>query len=232
MTWMLAAAAIAAACCASQSMMFRLKCCSLATSYIVCTRWLDSLHTAADLFVKLVETVMNLSNVIDVAKRRGTLGALVLTAVLGGTAAAAAPPAPRDLRLTVELAPDVPKPRDVGFLSSPLSNHPSFQLSLRPQRNDSVLARELTPANADEEQAVAIAVSSLPAELPLLPQMRPDTHVSHAGIGSLYWAARHSAHAWRVLLPIRPRDGSGASEDARARCAVFAQPPSGRAACS
>jgi hypothetical protein len=175
---------------------------------------------------------MNLSNEIDVAKRRGTLGALVLVAVLGGIAAAAAPPAPRDLRLTVELTPDVPNPQDLEFLSSLLSNRPSYQLSLRPQRNDSAMVLEPTRANADEEQAVATVVSSLLAQMPSLPQMRPDTHVSHAGIGSLYWAARHSAHAWRVLLPIRPRDGSGASEDLKARCAVFAQPPSGRAACS
>lgn len=75
------------------------------------------------------------------------------------------------------------------------------------------------------------AKAAEPAEMPLLPQMRPDTHVSHAGIGSLYWAVSHSAHAWRVFLPIRPRDGSGASEELREQCAVFARPPSGRIAC-
>jgi hypothetical protein len=174
---------------------------------------------------------MNLSNEMDVAKRRGMLGAVVLVAVLGGNAAAAAPPAPCDQRLAVELTPDAPNPRDVGLLNSLLSNHPSCQLSLRQQRNDSVIL-ELTPANSDEAQAVAIVASSLLPEIPLLPQMRPETHVSHAGIGALYWAARHSAQAWRVLLPIRPRDGSGASEDLRKRCALFAKPPSGRAACS
>jgi hypothetical protein len=76
----------------------------------------------------------------------------------------------------------------------------------------------------------APAVAPVPLTIPLLRQMRPDTHVSHAGIGALYWAAHHSAQAWRVLLPIRPRDGSGASEDLRELCA-FARPPGGRAAC-
>jgi hypothetical protein len=75
------------------------------------------------------------------------------------------------------------------------------------------------------------AVAGEPGGMPLLRQMRPDTHVSHAGIGSLYWAVSHSENAWRVFLPIRTHDGSGASEELREQCAVFAGPPSSRIAC-
>jgi hypothetical protein len=38
----------------------------------------------------------------------------------------------------------------------------------------------------------------------LLPEENSDTQVPPAGIGSLYWAARHPSQAWRVVLPVMP----------------------------
>jgi hypothetical protein len=72
---------------------------------------------------------------------------LVLLALAGAAAsnpASASAPRPCDLRLTVALTPDVPNPRDPGFLSSLLSNHPSYQLILLQQRDSSVIGVELT----------------------------------------------------------------------------------------
>ena len=80
-------------------------------------------------------------------------------------------------------------------------------------------------SDMDEVQAVAIVTASFPS------QMSFGTHVSHAGLGALYWAARNPAQAWRVLFPIQPRDGSGASEDLREKCAMRARAPGSRVAC-
>jgi hypothetical protein len=41
----------------------------------------------------------------------------------------AVPPAACDMRLNVGLTPDVPNPRDEGFLSSLLSNNPAYRLT-------------------------------------------------------------------------------------------------------
>ena len=83
----------------------------------------------------------------------------------------------------------------------------------------------ITVADSDEVQTVTVGVG------PSLPQTSSATQVSHAGIGSLYWALQHPTQAWRVLLPIQPHDGSGASEELRERCAIFAGPPDDRVAC-
>ena len=77
------------------------------------------------------------------------LVAVMVVAVLGSNTTVAAPPAPCDMQLTVELTPDVPNPRDGGFLSSLLSNHSSYQLILRRQVNDSVIVVELTGPGPD-----------------------------------------------------------------------------------
>jgi hypothetical protein len=76
-------------------------------------------------------------------------GALILSALLGTDAAAAATPAPCDMRLSVELTPDVPNPGDVGFLSSLLGDHTGYQLNLRRQRDGSVIVLELTGPGPD-----------------------------------------------------------------------------------
>jgi hypothetical protein len=105
----------------------------------------------------------------------------------------------------------------------------TVRLDLRPPevRSMSVqLPPEATfPAEADEMLDVAI-VSALPT-----PQESSNTHLSRSGIGSIYWAARHPAQAWRVLLPIVPGDGSAAFEDLRAECATFVKSPAGQSAC-
>jgi hypothetical protein len=72
------------------------------------------------------------------------LGALVLTTVLGSNTAFAEAPAPCNVRLTVELTPDIPNPTDEGFLGSLLSNQVEYLLSLRQERSDSLLVLELT----------------------------------------------------------------------------------------
>jgi len=63
-----------------------------------------------------------------------TLEVLVLGA---GSAAQAAPYPLCDLRLRVELVPDVPNFREAGLLSSLLSNHPDYRLTLQQQYPES-----------------------------------------------------------------------------------------------
>jgi len=74
----------------------------------------------------------------------GIFGAAVLVSVLVFNTASAAAPVPCDVRLTVELTPDIPNPIDEGFLGSLLSNQVGYLLSLRRERNDSLLVLELT----------------------------------------------------------------------------------------
>jgi hypothetical protein len=73
----------------------------------------------------------------------------MLVAVLDGNVAAAESAAPCDVRLTVEMSPEVPNPRDVGFLSSLLGKYPNYQLILRRQRSDFVLDLELMGPETD-----------------------------------------------------------------------------------
>jgi hypothetical protein len=71
------------------------------------------------------------------------LSAATLTAVAFSNVAVAAPSA-CDLRLSIELTPDVPNPADDEFLSSLVGNHPSYQLTLEQQRDGSVIVVELS----------------------------------------------------------------------------------------
>lgn len=104
----------------------------------------------------------------------------------------------------------------------------TVRLDLRPPDLRSVSAQlppEATfPADADE---MHVAIVSAPPT----PQDSSNTHLSRSGIGSIYWAARHPAQAWRVLLPTVPGDGTAAFEDIRAECATFVRSPGGQAAC-
>lgn len=86
----------------------------------------------------------------------GIIGAVVLLSVLVAKTASAAAPGPCDVRLTVQLTPDVPDPTDVGFLSSLLSNQVDYLLSLRRQRSDSLLVLELTGPGPDRSCQNAI----------------------------------------------------------------------------
>ena len=73
-----------------------------------------------------------------------------------------------------------------------------------------------SPARPDEMQPVVIVAAAAP------PDERSNTQVPLAGIGSLYWAARHLGQAWRILLPIQSGDGTDVSAEIEARCALFA----------
>jgi hypothetical protein len=77
------------------------------------------------------------------ARRRiAVASAAVLAAVMAGYAAAASP-AVCNMRLAIELTPDVPEPLDAGFLSSLLNNKVSYRLTLLSQQPGSVIVTEL-----------------------------------------------------------------------------------------
>lgn len=65
--------------------------------------------------------------------------AVTLASGLAHTASAAG----CDQRLNVELTPDVPDPRDTGFLSSLLSNKVGYRLIFRSKTDDTNIAVEL-----------------------------------------------------------------------------------------
>ena len=71
------------------------------------------------------------------------LGALTIAA-LGGGHVTMADPAPCDVRLSVELTPDVPDPRDEEFISSLLDDQVDYQLTLRREASDTDIVLELT----------------------------------------------------------------------------------------
>jgi hypothetical protein len=74
----------------------------------------------------------------------GLRAALLIAAVaLAGGLADPAAAAVCDRRLTVELTPDVPDPRDTGFLSSLLSNEVDYQLVFRGWTDDTNIVLEL-----------------------------------------------------------------------------------------
>jgi hypothetical protein len=91
-------------------------------------------------------------------------------------------------------------------------------LDLRPpdlasaQGTDSPVAPD--PEDWDEQRPVAVVAGSSQS------QDTSGTYVSPAGIGSLYWAARHPTQAWRVLLPVQPGDEFEAYESMSAKCAL------------
>ena len=90
------------------------------------------------------------------ARNIGSFGAVMLVSVLVSSIASAAAPAPCDVRLTVELTPDVPNPTDPGFLGSLLSNQVDYLLRLRRERSDSLLVLELTGPGPDDRCRSAI----------------------------------------------------------------------------
>jgi hypothetical protein len=81
---------------------------------------------------------------IDDAEGRGSVLCMLAFVALLVSSAAVASPAQCDLRLTVGVALDVPDPRDKGFLSSLLGNHPGYRLTLLRQHNESTIDLYLT----------------------------------------------------------------------------------------
>jgi hypothetical protein len=86
---------------------------------------------------------------VNEARRRGSiLSAAMLGAMLVNNVATASP-AVCNMRLSVELTPDVPDPVDSGFLSSLLSNQASYRLTLQGWRPGSIIVIELTGSGPD-----------------------------------------------------------------------------------
>jgi hypothetical protein len=81
--------------------------------------------------------------VVEVARRSASILSAAMLAALLVNNDAAASPAACNIRLSVELTPDVPNPLDSGFLSSLLSNQASYRLTLRGSHSGSVIVLEL-----------------------------------------------------------------------------------------
>jgi hypothetical protein len=77
---------------------------------------------------------------------------------------------------------------------------------------------------ADSDKGLHVVIAGSPQS----PEERSS--LAHTGIGSIYWAARNPAEAWRALLPIVPDGGSAESQDIKAECASVT-PPGGQMAC-
>jgi hypothetical protein len=72
------------------------------------------------------------------------LRAVLFSVVLSSSLAEAQSPPTCDRLLSVELTPDVPAPRDAGFLGSLLGNQVEYRLILERQIDDSNIVVELT----------------------------------------------------------------------------------------
>lgn len=203
-------------------------------------------------FDDVLETLMKAYRLITL------IAAILLTAIevmilaSASSKANAAEPAPCTMRLSVELTPDVPNSGDPEFLSSLLSNHPAYRLTLQQQDEEGSLvvlslvgpgpgyrcanvvetmrrdARVLSVrVDSDDMEAVSVVAASVP------PEEKSNLHLSRAGIGSLSWAAKNPAQAWRLVYPVQPGDADGAYQDFRAQCAatLLADTPSGKPTC-
>jgi hypothetical protein len=73
----------------------------------------------------------------------GLRAVLLVGVVLASGTAAATSPITCERRLTLEVSPDVPDPRDIGFLSSLLSNEVGYQLVFRGRIDDTNIVVEL-----------------------------------------------------------------------------------------
>ena len=181
---------------------------------------------------------------------------LVLASASGP--AIAAPPATCGLRLGVVLTPDIPNPADPGFLSSLVSNHPGYLLTLRREERDSVLALELSGPGPEsgcrnvietmrrdarvlsvhvEPELAATPTDFTSDDTPSVaivaaasqPEAETHPHLALTGLGSLYWGALHPALAWKVLAPVQSDDTAYA--DIRASCAASAAALTSAAPC-
>lgn len=96
------------------------------------------MKTLTNLYRRLAPPAMTLIGVLEL---------LALTVAGSAAHAATAVPAAQcDMRLRIELTPDVPNPRGPGLLSSLLRDHPGYSLTLRHQdwKNASVIVVDLT----------------------------------------------------------------------------------------
>ena len=91
------------------------------------------------------------------AMSRGVRAALLIVGALASVTAGATSAAACDRRLAVELTPDVPDPRDAGFLSSLLSNQVGYQLVLLGETDDTHVVLELSGPGTAYQCREAIA---------------------------------------------------------------------------
>jgi hypothetical protein len=82
-------------------------------------------------------------------RRAGICGGVLLASLIGMSAAAADEAPQCEVRLTVELTPDVPNASRGGFLSSLLSNRVKYELTLLREHSDSVIVVDLTGPGPD-----------------------------------------------------------------------------------
>jgi len=81
-------------------------------------------------------------------------------------------------------------------------------------------------ADDGEQEAAPLPVGVAHADDTLtLGKESSDWHLSRVGVGSLYWAARHPKHAWRVLLPVQSDDRSQVTADLKTICTVALSVP-------
>ena len=165
-----------------------------------------------------------------------SLGLMLLIAIFATARAHADAPAPCTIRLAVELAPDVPAPRDPGFLSSLVGNHVGYQLIWVRQDGSFTSILDLNgPGPDDRCQSVVEAMRADGRVFSVRPYVEdiqsvvlvgldtpayvePAFHVSRTGLGAFFWAARHPAHAWTIVTPVRQDSPALAVARRRAQC--------------
>lgn len=76
--------------------------------------------------------------------KAGMRAALLLASLVTASAAEATPSLACDSRLTVQLTPDIPDPRDSGFLGSLLSNEVGYRLVFLGETDDTNIVLELS----------------------------------------------------------------------------------------
>ena len=148
---------------------------------------------------------------------------------LGSAAAYADSPPECAMHLVVELTPDIPNPHDAGFLSSLLNDHPEYQLNWVKQVDMSFVALDLSgPGPLDRCEDVVetrrrdgrvLTIHAEPEETDTVSvaadreasEPAPRIAVSPYGFGALYWAARHPAKAWQIVLPVSSDDAEVAA---------------------
>jgi hypothetical protein len=74
---------------------------------------------------------------------------------------------------------------------------PSRQDILLTDSSQTIASQAVTPIEAEDAPDLVIVGA------PQLQAMDSHIHVPQTGIASLYWAVRHPAGAWRILLPVQ-----------------------------
>jgi hypothetical protein len=106
----------------------------------------------------------------------------------------------------------------LGWAYAAGSSQGTLDLRVPDLRNSPLLEQLGATADSQETDAISVIDTSARAE------DTSDVHVSRTGIGSVYWAARHPAEAWRVVAPVNPDSGSLLFEDGRVKCSTFTAP--------